>query len=133
MKAITLWQPWATLVSLGEKRIETRSWTTRHRGLLAIHAGANRGAAQACWADAHFLGTLRARGLEPRDLPYGGVVALVTLYDVVRTRDVPARMLTDRECAFGDFGPGRWAWLLKEAVPTWHPVTGSLGLWEWVR
>ena len=39
MKAITLTQPWATLVAIGAKRIETRSWRTFYRGPLAIHAG----------------------------------------------------------------------------------------------
>jgi hypothetical protein len=34
MKALTLHQPWATLVALGAKQIETRSWPTRHRGLV---------------------------------------------------------------------------------------------------
>lgn len=45
MKAITLTQPWATLVAIGAKRIETRSWATRYRGPLAIHAakGIERG------------------------------------------------------------------------------------------
>ncbi len=38
MKAITLHQPWATLVAVGAKRIETRSWATSYRGPLAIHA-----------------------------------------------------------------------------------------------
>jgi activating signal cointegrator 1 len=38
MKAITLTQPWATLVAIGAKRIETRSWPTNYRGPLAIHA-----------------------------------------------------------------------------------------------
>ncbi len=38
MKAITLWQPWATLVAIGAKRFETRSWSTHYRGPLAIHA-----------------------------------------------------------------------------------------------
>ena len=38
MKAISIWQPWATLIALGEKRIETRGWETRYRGPLAIHA-----------------------------------------------------------------------------------------------
>lgn len=38
MKALTLWQPWASLVALGVKTIETRSWSTSHRGPLAIHA-----------------------------------------------------------------------------------------------
>lgn len=38
MKALTLWQPWASLVAQGVKRIETRPWTTKYRGPLAIHA-----------------------------------------------------------------------------------------------
>lgn len=37
MKALTLYQPWATLVAIGAKRIETRSWKTDYRGPLAIH------------------------------------------------------------------------------------------------
>jgi hypothetical protein len=40
MKCITLWQPWASLILWGEKKIETRSWATQHRGLLAIHSAA---------------------------------------------------------------------------------------------
>ncbi len=38
MKALTLTQPWASLVAIGAKRIETRSWKTAYRGPLAIHA-----------------------------------------------------------------------------------------------
>lgn len=40
MRAITLWQPWASLIAIGAKTIETRSWSTAYRGPLAIHAGA---------------------------------------------------------------------------------------------
>ena len=43
MKVITLTQPWATLVAIGAKRIETRSWPTRYRGPLAIHAAIGLG------------------------------------------------------------------------------------------
>jgi hypothetical protein len=39
MKSITIIQPWATLIALGEKKYETRGWPTKHRGPLAIHAG----------------------------------------------------------------------------------------------
>ncbi|KYG90813.1 hypothetical protein A0U40_17955 [[Bacillus] sp. KCTC 13219] len=39
MKAITITQPWASLIALGEKRFETRGWSTTHRGKIAIHAG----------------------------------------------------------------------------------------------
>lgn len=38
MKTISLWQPWASLVAIKAKRIETRSWYTSYRGPLAIHA-----------------------------------------------------------------------------------------------
>lgn len=38
MKALTLTQPWATLVAIGAKRYETRSWSTTYRGEIAIHA-----------------------------------------------------------------------------------------------
>lgn len=39
MKALTLHQPWASLIAAGVKTIETRSWSTRYRGPLAVHAG----------------------------------------------------------------------------------------------
>jgi hypothetical protein len=38
MKVISIIQPWATLIILQEKRFETRSWATKHRGELGIHA-----------------------------------------------------------------------------------------------
>ncbi len=38
MKAITVWQPWATLLACGAKKYETRSWPTKYRGPIAIHA-----------------------------------------------------------------------------------------------
>ncbi len=47
MKALTLTQPWATLVAIGAKCIETRSWRTSYRGPLAIHAA--KGFPKAAW------------------------------------------------------------------------------------
>lgn len=38
LKAISLWEPWATLIALGLKTIETRTWSTSHRGPLLICA-----------------------------------------------------------------------------------------------
>lgn len=43
MKALTLTQPWATLVAIGAKQIETRGWATDYRGPLAIHAAKGYG------------------------------------------------------------------------------------------
>ena len=41
MKAITVHQPWASLLTLGYKGYETRSWATSYRGPILIHAGRN--------------------------------------------------------------------------------------------
>jgi hypothetical protein len=41
MKALSLWQPHATLVAIGAKPYETRSWETSYRGPLAIYATVN--------------------------------------------------------------------------------------------
>ena len=38
MKCLSLYQPWASLMAAGVKRVETRSWATPHRGPLLIHA-----------------------------------------------------------------------------------------------
>lgn len=40
MKVLTIRQPWATLIMLGIKQLETRSWRTHYRGELVIHASA---------------------------------------------------------------------------------------------
>jgi hypothetical protein len=133
MKALTLMQPWATLVAIGAKRIETRSWGTRYSGPLAIHA------AKGCpkWAretfyESPFFEVLRETGLTgPKDLPLGVIVATCNLQACRFTRDVAA-YLSEQECAFGDYTDGRFAWILSHIVPTdLIPARGSLGLWEW--
>jgi hypothetical protein len=39
MKALTILEPWASIIACGAKQIETRSWSTKYRGSIAIHAG----------------------------------------------------------------------------------------------
>lgn len=39
MKAISIKQPWASLIIEGIKDIENRNWFTYHRGILYIHTG----------------------------------------------------------------------------------------------
>lgn len=87
MKTLTLTQPWATLVAIGVKRIETRSWRTDYRGPLAIHAAQGMPKqAKACCERADFHNRLDAAGFGARDgsdLPRGAVVAVCILQDVV--------------------------------------------------
>lgn len=103
MKALTLTQPWATLVAIGAKRIETRSWRTNFRGRIAIHAakGFQAWAKSCVLNDWGFFGALnpehaahlREAGLvlipsvsgrsELGKLPLGAVIATCNLVDVL--------------------------------------------------
>src|SRR5882672_6207587 len=42
VKALTICQPYAHLIYLKEKRVENRTWPTRYRGRMYIHAGKSR-------------------------------------------------------------------------------------------
>lgn len=142
MRCLSLTQPWATLVAVGAKRIETRSWTTPYRGPLAIHAskGFPTWAREMCEAWP-FDEALAAAGITSwKDLPTGVIVATCTLIGCVPTGRIQERTggvwprfpLTEQEMAFGDYTSGRWAWLLDDVRPlvTPIPAKGSLGLWE---
>lgn len=146
MKAITLTQPWATLVAIGAKQIETRGWATAYRGPLAIHAGKGlgpvgglRGLEELC-NRVPFRSVLRQhlkRGpnggnwLQP-DLPLGKIVATVELYDIRPTAEFIGE-ISVQERSFGDYSAGRYAWLLRnvQMLPAPIECRGALGLWEW--
>jgi activating signal cointegrator 1 len=134
MKALTLTQPWATLVDLRKKHIETRSWTTKYRGLLVIHAakGFPVWAKELCTDDVF----LEALGdLTWKTVPLSRGLCIVRLVDVQRTEDVRA-CYPDRfphEEPFGDYSEGRFAWVTEYVKHLDDPreVRGALGLWEW--
>lgn len=144
MKVITLTQPWATLVAIGQKSIETRSWWTGYRGPLAIHAakGFPGWAKELCFTKpfASVLGLYLRQNtggdyyLEDvikKRLPLGAIVAVCELVDVLSAESV-INELSEQEQAFGDYAPGRHAWLLANVrqLPEPIPVKGKLGLWE---
>lgn len=136
MKAITLTQPWATLVAVGAKKIETRSWTTTYRGELAIHAakGIGRESLDAMMLPP-FKDALRKAGyMFLADLPRASVIATVTLVDVVPCdKYLRVSGISHDEQAFGDFGQGRYAWFMQDVKRVEPPVpaVGHLSLWEW--
>lgn len=136
MKAITLWQPWATLIAIGAKHFETRSWATRHRGPLAIHAS-KRSVDSGDWPVAINAALSGAGfGWYGQELPYGCVVCMVDLIDCYRTEKVQLEEWfephKEREMAFGDFTPGRFAWQLENVRFCENlSARGAQGLWEW--
>ncbi len=160
MKALTLYQPWATLVAIGAKRIETRSWGTNYRGPLAIHAGKNRRFVDCkspyyVCSDEPFYSILtdHARKIveqyqSPLDqanriMPLGAIMAVCELVDCHYILK-PGQMFLDQniepfsipdepERSFGDYTPGRFAWILKniKSLPDPISIRGMQGLWDW--
>ncbi|MEA5155955.1 ASCH domain-containing protein [Raineyella sp.] len=140
MKTLTIRQPWAALIMAGIKHHETRTWTTTYRGQLVIHAGMTWATDSPCrrqppWS---FVPDGRLRNALDHPGPAGPVFAdqrgailgEVTLTDVIETTDYAP---TDLERLLGDYGPGLYAWVLKDPVayPQTIPVKDRLGLWEW--
>ncbi len=147
MKAITLIQPWATLIALGEKRIETRSWPTNYRGPIAIHAGKKT---PEDLGDDAFYAALSRAGLTLEDLPRGAVVATANLIDCVRFSGITGRLAREHcaitntrtvvkysvgpnEWLYGDFSEGRYGFVLDDVTPLPDPIParGYQGLWDW--
>lgn len=117
MRALSVRQPWASLIAVGLKTIEVRSRPWQYRGPLVI-----------C-ATAHDI-TVEGEDGKPLDLPYGVVTCTVDMMDCrpLALADVDASMVDD-------IAPhiGKWAWVLgnaREVEPV--RVKGHLAPWEWV-
>jgi hypothetical protein len=116
---LTVRQPWASLILLGHKRVENRSWPTAHRGRLLAHAAA-RPEPVGLWPDL-------ALDLVPvRDLPVGVILGSVEVYDCRALADLPADFALDPLAA------GPYCWLLRNPRPLAVPVRrkGALSLWR---
>lgn len=104
MKALTVRQPWASLIAQGAKTIEIRSWPTKYRGPLLITASATP---------------------RPAGLPTGCTICLVDLID--------CRPLTqsDMEATCIDMThDSDYAWVLTNPRPVQnHPIKGKLSIW----
>jgi activating signal cointegrator 1 len=151
MICISLSPPYATLIALLLKRIETRSWSTAHRGLLGIHqtaAPGPKGTTEAtlidlCTSDPFFGALIDAGYRGGMRLPRGKIVAVVDLMNCLPTAGPRVNgsgpkyadwvhELSDMERAFGDYSPGRYGWKLANVRALAEPVSarGMPGLWQ---
>lgn len=130
MKALSLIQPWSSIIAIGEKQWETRSWSTPYRGPIAIHASGNRDEVKA-GVLRHFHQEAIGLVLEAGTLPFKAIVALAMLTDCQPTEQLIGR-ISPREAAVGDFGPGRFGFRLDMVLRLREPVDagGMLGIWE---
>lgn len=135
MKALTLWQPWASLWAAGIKKNETRSWATKHRGPLLIHA-AKTPFDRVFNTLGHVTEAVRFEHLcmellqtdNLRDLPKGCIVGTVDVVGCYEISDCtfsdwsvgPSWSITGTdevgwpgavEQSLGDYSTGRYAWI----------------------
>jgi hypothetical protein len=78
MKIISIKQPWASLIVHGLKDVENRTWPTRYRGPLIIHASKRADDISATDIERRFGVRL------PCELPLGGIVGATEIVDCVR-------------------------------------------------
>lgn len=150
MKALTLHQPWASLIAHGFKRIETRSWHPSPDLVgqrIAIHA-AKKPVDLRLLNDETMDKTFVMMERDGGDLPFGMVVATARYMHAARVlepcsdkpgkvwaRDLQGYIHEIDEDPYGDFSAGRWLWILDDVVKhtIYTPATGRQGLWEWNR
>lgn len=117
-KAISVKQPWAELICLGVKDIENRTWRTKFRGRVYIHAPAKPDKTSPLskereQATAH---------IEEFQFKNSVIIGEVTIADCVQ----------NHKSIWADKGEGIWHWVLKDAVFYEKPienVKGKLGIW----
>lgn len=132
LTCITLHQPWASLIVAGLKGYETRSWPTRHRGRLGIHAGRTVDRA-ALDAYADIFRTHADLLPAPDALPTGCIVGTAELVACLACSAALERRLTVLERRVGNFAAGRYAWQLRDRETLAQPIParGYQGLWKW--
>ncbi|SMC63672.1 ASCH domain-containing protein [Sporomusa malonica] len=158
MKAITILQPWASLIACGVKQIETRGWATKYRGEIAIHAGVGKQFMQLAKAEP-LSSALKANGFKYLSyididkkkyfLPFGAMIAIAEIVDCAKmvgcTLDnvnnghklisvtlENGHVVSGNELEFGDYTLGRYAWILanvRRIEPI--PAKGMQRIWEW--
>lgn len=147
IRGLSITLPWALLIAILAKIIETRSWSTPYRGLVAIHA--SKGFPKDCQALCHrepFSTALIDAGVShrPETMPAGMVIAVARLEVVLASEDIlagwdrvagrreDAAAWAAREMAFGDFSEKRFGWFWSDLVKLKTPVPakGALGLWK---
>jgi hypothetical protein len=111
MKCLSLWQPYASLIAYGFKKVETRDayaarWST-FRGPLLIHAAKRWTREERETWDAFRRTWPDLAAVMPLELPLGAIVAVVYV-DEVRVMDAEwCALQTAMELDFGGWGPGR--------------------------
>lgn len=126
MKCISLWQPWASLVVSGAKRIETRGWYSGYRGPLMIHAAKQK--SELYFAE--FPNFAAALGPVANAIPLGCLLGVVDMVDCRKAESFTEEELTTEhngvtgwcENQFGNFAEGRYGWVFDNPRAFEYPI-----------
>ena len=125
MKVLTIKQPWATLIMQGDKRFEFRSWQTKYRGALLIHAGKGIDK-EAVKRLANYL---------PKELTQGKILGKVTLVDCIKiTPEFKEELLKENNEIYTKSSfQETYGWQLEDVHVFNEPIDakGHLSLWEY--
>ena len=125
MKALTIKQPWATLIMQGDKRFEFRSWQTKYRGDLLIHAGKG--------IDKEAM--KRLEKYLPEELPYGKILGKVKLVDCIKmSPELKELLLKENSDIYTKSSfQENYGWRVSYVEVFENPIDakGHLSLWEY--
>jgi len=123
MKTLSVQNPWAFWIMHYDKTVENRTWKTKYRGRILIHASMrwDNNAPLSIWQRRNpGISILDIeREIERCKRTNGHILGSVELYDCV----------TDADDEWAQ--PGLWHWLLRDPdlLDVSIAVKGSLGLW----
>lgn len=140
MKTLSIKQPWASLIAHGIKDIENRTWKTKFRGRIFIHASA-----KAAGNLPNVLSNEQARFIvcnvdimpqQVKDMPFSAIIGEVDIIDCVINHHSIWADKTDLYKANSKEYPDKiiYNWVLANPVLYDKPilnVKGSLSLWDW--
>jgi len=115
MRVLTIKQPWARLIVIGEKLVENRGWATSYRGPLVIHAGKSWDQAGAFYLREHMGVHVPSKA----DHVFGALVGMVEQVGCVSKHPSPFA-----------FGPNIHVYEDPREFPKPIPAKGSLGFWH---
>lgn len=129
MKVISIIEPWASLIKEQIKYIETRSWQTKYRGKIYIHASLKK-VSKKDERVKHLVSLL-----QDQDFKYGHIIAEATLVDCVYMDEDFLNKIKENETEYicGEYSLGRYAWIFKDIKPLSSPIKakGALGIWNY--
>lgn len=139
MKTLSIKQPWASLIAAGIKDIENRTWRTKHRGRIYIHASSKPsfdslgiGLTTCQINEVAKYNLNKFNGISGKNLfmshkntwIYSAIIGEVDIIDCVLNHE---SIWAEKDC---------WNWVLANPILYDKPILnikGALSLWEYER